>query len=187
MNTATLTRPDRAATSPHTGSWVIDATRAVVALSGKASFLAPTMSARFHRVEGAVEISETAGGLSGAVDVSVDVTSITTGNPVWDDVITSFDPFDAQHFPVALYRSSRVRWTDRRATIDGALTLHGVTKSVPLTASYDMSRDGTRMLVRAAGSIDRSAFGIAFDVPGAGKLVPRTMRLAIDADVVLAP
>jgi polyisoprenoid-binding protein YceI len=187
MNTATLTRPDRTATSPQSGTWVIDATRAVVAFSGKASFLAPSISARFHGVEGAVEITETSGGFTGTVDVSVDVTSIATGNPVWDDLITSFDPFDAQHFPVAFYQSSRVQWTDRRATIDGALTLRGVTRSVPLTASYDLSRDGTRMLVRAAGSIDRSAFGIAFDVPGAGKLVPRTMRLAIDADVVLTP
>jgi hypothetical protein len=42
------------------------------------------------------------------------------------------------------------------------------------------------MLVRAAGSIDRKAFGISFDMPGCGKLVPRVMRLAIDVDVELA-
>jgi len=37
--------------------------------------------------------------------------------------------------------------------------------------------------VRAGGSIDRNAFGIRFDVPGVGKLVPRIMRLEIDVDV----
>ena len=57
---------------------------------------------------------------------------------------------------------------------------------MPLSASYDVARDGRRMLVRAAGSIDRKAFGISFDMPGGGKLVPRVMRLAIDVDVALA-
>jgi len=61
-----------------------------------------------------------------------------------------------------------------------------VTQRVPLAASYDVARDGRRMLVRAAGSIDREAFGISFDMPGGGKLVPRVMRLAIDVDVALA-
>jgi hypothetical protein len=55
-----------------------------------------------------------------------------------------------------------------------------------LSASYDVARDGRRMLVRAAGSIDRKAFGISFDLPGGGKLVPRVMRLAIDVDAALA-
>lgn len=166
--------------------WIIDTTRAVVAFSGKASFLAPTISARFVGVEGSIDVTESSGDLSGSVDVSVDVTSLTTGNSVWDDLIASVDPFDADHFPVAVYRSTGVRWADRQVTIDGTLTLAGVTKSVPLTASYDVARDGERMLVRAAGSIDRKAFGISFDIPGCGKLVPRVMRLEIDVDVLLA-
>jgi len=68
--------------------------------------------------------------------------------------------------------------------IDGTLTLRGVTRTVSLTASYDVGRHADRMLVRAAGSIDREAFGIRFDVPGVGKLVPRVLRLEIDVDVV---
>jgi polyisoprenoid-binding protein YceI len=186
MTTATLTRTARTATAPRAGTWVIDATRAVVAFSGKAAFLTPTIRARFVDVEGSVEVTETSRDLAGSVDVSVDVTSITTGNSVWDELINSFDPFDANHFPMAVYRSTRVRWADRQVTIDGTLTLRGVTKSVPLTASYDVARDGERMLVRAAGSIDRKAFGISFDMPGCGKLVPRVMRLEIDVDVVFA-
>jgi polyisoprenoid-binding protein YceI len=186
MTTSTLTRPTRTSTGPQSGTWVIDSTRALVAFSGKASFLTPKISARFLGVEGRIEVVETSGGLTGAVDVSVDVTSMTTGNPTWDDLLASFDPFDANHFPVAVYRSTGVEWTDGHATIDGALTLGGVTKQVSLTASYDVARDGSRMLVRATGSIDRSAFGISFDLPGCGKLVPRVLRLDIDVDVVLA-
>ena len=186
MTTSTLTRPARTATGPRSGAWAIDSTRAVVAFSGKASFLTPTISARFLGVEGSVEVADTSRGLAGTVDVAVDVTSLTTGNPVWDELIASFDPFDADHFPVAVYRSTRVEWSDGRAIIEGSLTLRGVTKAVPLSASYDVARDGERMLVRAAGSIDRKAFGVSFDLPGCGKLLPRVLRLEIDVDVVPA-
>jgi polyisoprenoid-binding protein YceI len=186
MTTATLPRTTRTAAGPQSGTWLIDSTRAVVAFSGKASFLAPTISARFLGVEGSVEVDDTGRGLAGAVDVAVDVASLTTGASRWDELITTFDPFDAAHFPVAVYRSARVEWTDGQARIDGTLTLRGVTRSVPLTASYDVARDGLRMLVRAAGTIDRTAFGISFDMPGFGKLVPTLMQLAIDVDAVLA-
>ena len=40
------------------------------------------------------------------------------------------------------------------------------------------------MVVRAGGTVDREAFGLRFDVPGVGKLVPRQLRLEIDVDVV---
>jgi polyisoprenoid-binding protein YceI len=186
MTTGTLTRPARSAVNPRTGAWLIDSTRAVVAFSGKASFLTPTINARFLGVAGSVNVAETPRGLHGAVDVSVDVKSMTTGNSTWDDLLTSLDPFHAARFPVAVYRSTRVQWTDGQARIDGTLTLRGVTRSVPLSASYDVARDGRRMLVRAAGSLDRQAFGISFDLPGGGKLVPRVMRLAIDVDAALA-
>ena len=186
MTTGTLTRPTRPAAGPRSGAWVIDSTRATVAFSGKASFLTPTISARFLGVEGSVEVAETPDGVTGAVDVSVDVASLTTGNAAWDDLITTLDPFDAKHFPVAVYRSTGVEWTEGRATINGTLTLRGLTMPVTLTASYDVGRDGERMLVRAAGSVDRKAFGVSLDVPGCGKLLPRVMRLEIDVDVVLA-
>jgi hypothetical protein len=43
------------------------------------------------------------------------------------------------------------------------------------------------MLVRAGGAVDRNEFGVRFDVPGVGKLVPRILRLAIDVDVTRLP
>jgi polyisoprenoid-binding protein YceI len=186
MTTATLTRSTRTTGALQSGVWLIDSTRANVSFSGKASFLAPTISARFLGVEGSIEVDETDGGHAGGVEVAVDVTSLTTGTQAWDDVVLCADPFDAAHFPVAVYRSTHVEWSDGRATIDGTLTLRGVTRSVSLAASYVVARDGERMLVRAAGSIDRKAFGVNFDIPGCGKLVPRVLRLEIDVDVVLA-
>ena len=187
MATATATRPATAGTrgttpwrvAPPEGSWVIDPGRAVVAFSGRTSFVAPTIRARFPVVTGSVEV-----GPEHSVRVEVDVTSMTTGNRAYDEIISAFDPFDVARHPMAVYRSTTVAWTPEGAVIDGSLALRGVTRTVSLTATYDVGRSGDRMLVRAGGSIDRNAFGIRFDVPGVGKLVPRVMRLEIDVDVV---
>jgi polyisoprenoid-binding protein YceI len=199
MATATATRPTRPTrptttarpttavpaeatgwrVAPPAGTWTIDPSRAVVAFSGRTSFVSPTIRARFAEVGGTVEVGD-----EHAVRVDVDVTSMTTGNRAYDEVISAFDPFDAARHPMAVYRSSAVAWTPDGAVIDGSLTLRGVTRTVSLTATYDLGRGGDRMLVRAGGSVDREAFGVRFDVPGVGKLVPRIMRLEIDVDVV---
>jgi polyisoprenoid-binding protein YceI len=180
--TATAARPGTAGwrVAPPGGTWVIDPARAVVAFSGRSSFLAPAISARFPEVAGTVEVGD-----EHSVRVEVDVTSMTTGNRAYDELISAFDPFDAARFPMAVYRSTAVAWTPEGARVDGDLTLRGVTRTVSLTATYDVGRHSDRMLVRAGGSVDREAFGVRFDVPGVGKLVPRVMRLDIDVDVVL--
>ena len=58
-----------------------------------------------------------------------------------------------------------------------------MTRAVPLQASYATGRDADRMAVRAGGQVDRAAFGVSFDVPGVGALVPRRLRLDIDVDL----
>ena len=181
MVTATATRPASTGwrVAPPEGTWAIDPHRAVVAFSGRTSFVSPTIRARVADVGGTVQV-----GHEHSVQVDVDVTSMTTGNRAYDEIISAFDPFDAARHPMAVYRSSAVAWTPEGAVIDGTLTLRGVTRTVSLTATYDVGRTGDRMLVRAGGSIDRDAFGIRFDVPGVGKLVPRVMRLEIDVDVI---
>ena len=183
MAAALLTATD----APPAGTWAIDPGRAVVAFSGRAGFLAPTISARFASVSGEVTV-----GAEHGVRVEVDVTSMTTGNRAWDEVIGSVDPFDTGRFPLAVYESTRVLWTATGADIEGRLTLRGVTRPVALSASYQVGRDlgrdaglrAGRMMVRAGGTVDRQAFGLRFDVPGVGKLVPRQLRLEIDVDVV---
>lgn len=179
--TATLLRTESRTALPEAGTWSIDPRRAVVAFSGRTSFLTPTISARFQGVTGMVRVGDAAD--DGSVDVEVDVTTLTTGNRSWDDVIATFDPFDAQRHPVATYRSTAVTRLAGEIGIEGELTLRGVTRRIGLTASYDVGARGDRMLVRAGGTIDREQFGVRFDVPGLGKIIPRTMRLEIDVDV----
>jgi polyisoprenoid-binding protein YceI len=101
-------------------------------------------------------------------------------------VIGAVDPFETGRFPLAVYESTRVLWSATGADIEGRLTLRGVTRPVALSASYQVGRGAGRMMVRAGGTVDRQAFGLRFDVPGVGKLVPAQLRLEIDVDVVRA-
>lgn len=183
MPAATTSSRTVPAGAPPAGTWTIDPARARVGFSGKAGVLAPTVSARFAGVEGHIEV---AARREHRLRVEVDVTSMTTGCGPWDDVIGAVDPFDASRFPIAVYESTRVLWTERGADVEGALTLRGVTKPVALSASYAVGRGQHRMVVRAGGVVDRAAFGLRFDVPGVGRLIPKHLRLEIDVDVVRA-
>ncbi len=176
--TATLTR-SRDLALPQAGTWAIDPARARVSFSGRTSFLTPTMSARFTDVSGRINVGHEAE--SGEIDVEVGVDSVTTGTRAYDELISSFDPFDASRFPVATYRSTSITWSGSEALVEGALTLRGVRCSVALTAAYAVSRDD-RMLIRGGATIDREAFGVRFEIPGLGRIVPRAMRLEIDVD-----
>jgi len=55
---------------------------------------------------------------------------------------------------------------------------------VALRAWHSASRCGDRLVVQAEGDVDPTAFGVRLDLPGAGLLVPRRLRLAIRVEAV---
>ena len=143
---------------------------------GRASRFLPTVQARFTSVTGSVGTD--------AVEVDVDVRSLTTGNRTYDDLLLAADPFDAARHPVATYRSDGILWVGDDAVVDGELSLRGRTGSVQLRASCSFRSDGTARLT-AAGRVDRRLFGLRLEVPGCGALLPTHLDLSID--VTAAP
>jgi polyisoprenoid-binding protein YceI len=156
------------------GTWLLDPTRTAVSFSGRSSRLAPTFRASFGAVTGTVDVAETA-----RLSVDVDVTSLTTGNRAWDELLRSLDPFDASRCRVATYRGT----ADADGRVSGELELRGVMQPVSLQAA--VRRVGEEVHVSARGSVDRLAFGIRCDLPGVGRFVPSVMSL--DIDVVAVP
>jgi polyisoprenoid-binding protein YceI len=175
------TSPERNARLPREGLWVLDPSAATVGFTGRASRLAPAVSARFAGVTGSLLVR--ADVTASQVDVEVDVTTMTSGTRAWDELVTAVDPFEAETFPTATYRSSTIRWHGDRADVVGELTLRGVTRPVPLTARHSVSADGERLTLTAEGSVDRSEFGVRCDIPGAVLLIPRrlTLQIAVEA------
>jgi polyisoprenoid-binding protein YceI len=117
------------------------------------------------------------------VEISIPVASVSTTNAVLDGELKSADWFDAARFPAIRFVSTRVVRTGQgRATIDGNLTLHGVTRPVILAASFNGA--GTNSMSKAytvgfnaTTTIRRSDFGVTKYVP----LVGDTVAIRISA------
>jgi polyisoprenoid-binding protein YceI len=163
------------------GTWAVDPAAACVAFAGRASRLAPTFAARFARVGGSVHVA--ASPTDSRVDVDVDLTSMTTGNRAYDDLLAAVDPFDVVAHPVGAYRSGCVRLAGGTAVVDGTLVLRGLPVPVRLAGSSRLLGRG-RARLRATGHVDRRSFGLRLDLPGCGFLVPTRLQVDIDVEVV---
>jgi polyisoprenoid-binding protein YceI len=120
------------------------------------------------------------------VGVCVDVRTITTGNPVWDDILRIADPFRAGEHPLAHYVSTLVRWTGAGFDVEGVLELAGAAAPLALKAAVTQNADST-VTLEGNGTIDPRAAGLQLNVPGARLLMPRAMALRIAVVAARAP
>jgi polyisoprenoid-binding protein YceI len=162
-----------------TGTWVLDPGRAQVTFSGRMSKLAPMFRASFGSVSGTVDVAGTT-----RLCVEVDVTSVSTGNRAWDELLRGLDPFAATRCPRATYRGTADLVVGDCAVVEGELELRGVRQPVALAAR--VLPHGDEVLVTATGTIDRRSFGVRCDLPGVGRFVPAVMQLDIVVTAVRA-
>lgn len=172
--------PSTRTAPPASGRWLLDPSTADVAFSGRATRISPVVRARFTGVSGSV----VAGPEGTCVSVDVDVRTMTSGHRGYDELLAAVDPFSVEAFPTAHYRGTAVDWRDGVATVQGSLALRGAVRPVVLHARHAASSRGDRLVVQAHGDVDPAAFGVRLDVPGAGLLVPRRLRLAIRVEAV---
>jgi polyisoprenoid-binding protein YceI len=96
--------------------------------------------------------------------------------PICFDIVKGPQMLDTAKFPKIVFRSQKVRMTGAKSMeISGTLDLHGVTRPVVLTATFNGGYAGmptmdpqARVGFSAHGSFKRSDFGIAFGVPAPG-------------------
>lgn len=149
-----------------------------------------TMYGRFDKASGKVTIDRAA--KSGTIDLSIDTISVTTGDVdkgsrprTRDEHLRSPDFFNAAEFPKATYKSSKITFNgDNPSSIDGELTLLGVTKPVQLTIERFKCNPASgnakeRCGGNATGKFKRSDFGMKFGVPNIGDEV--TLLVSFEA------
>jgi polyisoprenoid-binding protein YceI len=91
---------------------------------------------RFEKVTGTITASPDLAACS--VDITIDVASLSTQNTKRDEDIRGPAYFDVSKFPTMTYRGQGIRRGPGGAwMMDGSLTLHGVTKVVPLTFVFN--------------------------------------------------
>jgi polyisoprenoid-binding protein YceI len=73
---------------------------------------------------------------SGSVDIEIDMTSVNTGSTDFNGHIQGEDFLDTAKFPKATFKSTKVVFEgDKPKSIEGQLTIKGVTKPVTLTVT----------------------------------------------------
>lgn len=142
-----------------------------------------TQQSRFDKVAGSVILDAEA--RAGSVDVSIDMKSVNTGSPAFNDHIQKPGLFDTQQFPTATFKSTAVKFDgDKPARVDGILTLNGVSKPVTLIVSGFTRKPHPMMKKDAIGAnasavIKRSEFNAGKHVPYVGDEV--TLSIAVEA------
>lgn len=125
-----------------------------------------------------------------SVRVSVDLASVDTRNDKRDEHLRSSDFLDIATHPTMTFESTRVRWRRNGAfTVDGTLTLRGVSKPLTLTGKglTQVVTDpwgNERVGVSATGILNRQDFGVQWNqaLETGGVLVGDEVTLRIDAE-----
>ena len=93
-----------------------------------------TQLSRFDKTTGSITLDKAA--RTGSVDVTIDTTSVNTGYPLFNQHIQGEDFFDTAKYPTITYKSTKVNFDgDKPTTIEGNLTVKGITKPVTLTVT----------------------------------------------------
>lgn len=149
-----------------------------------------TVRGRFDKIAGKITLDLAA--KTGSIDVSIDTASIDTGHPKGengmrsrDEHLRSPDFFNAAEFPTMSYKSTKLNFKgDVLESVDGNLTLLGVTKPVKLTVTA--FKCGTNPMTKkdmcgadAVAKIKRSDFGMKTWIPMVGDDI--TVLLNVEA------
>ncbi len=112
------------------GTWAIDPVHSEVSFTVR-HLMVSKVRGRFTRFAGTFVTGEDP--LESSVEATVELASIDTDNADRDAHIRSADFFDVERYPTLTYRSTGIRRDGDGFIVDGELSLHGVTRSVPLT------------------------------------------------------
>ena len=152
-----------------------------------------TIYGRFDKFGGKFALDTAA--KTGNVEVTIDTASVDTNENdkgsrarSRDEHLRSADFFNAAEFPRMTYKSTKVAFNgDHPATIEGTLTLLGVTKPVTLTVERFKCNPATATAKErcggvAVGKLKRSDFGMSRAIPSIGDEVALTVAWEANKD-----
>jgi polyisoprenoid-binding protein YceI len=142
-----------------------------------------TQLSRFNKTTGKIVFDKAA--KTGSVDIVIDTKSVDTGYDTFNEHIQGEDFLDTAKFPTATFKSTKVNFEgDKPSTIEGNLTLKGVTKPVTLkvTSFQAMPHPMTKkdaIGANATTTVKRSDFNAGKYAPYVGDEV--TIDIAVEA------
>ena len=172
-----------------TGTWGVDPVHSTVQFSIRHLGIS-SIRGRFTDVDASVDVGDDLS--SSSLSATIGMGSIDTGNADRDGHVTSSDIFDAEANPKMTFTSTSISSSgDNDYQVTGDMTMHGVTRSETLEVTFfgteDNPLDGSvRAGFVATGSIDRTDYGIDWNVPLAagGFMLGTDVAITIDAQLV---
>ena len=173
---------------PTTQEWSIDPAHTQVGFSVK-HLMITNVKGRFSHVTGTVRLDTAIS--QPEVDISIDATSITTGDPKRDAHLRSADFLHVEQHPTIQFRATRLDGNvDTKFTLDGELTIRGVTRPATLyVISEGRANDpwgNAKAGYTATTRINRKDFGLEWNVAleAGGVLVGEDVKITIETQLV---
>lgn len=174
-------------------TWVIDPDHSCAAFAVKHMALAHVRG-QFTKMKGVIRF-DPADKTHTAVDVEIEVASVTTGIKKRDEHLLTNDFFDQKLYPSITFRSKAVEFpAGNRCRVSGELTIRGMTQPVMFEGEYAGPRQnpyGEETTVGFSGSvvINREDFGIMWGselMDGGGLVAGKEIQIFLDVEADLA-
>lgn len=171
------------------GTWTMDPVHSVVQFSVRHLGIS-SIRGSFAEAEASLDVGDDLSAT--ALSATIGMGSIKTGNADRDGHVTSSDIFNAEANPKMTFRSNAISdGGDGGYEVAGDMTINGVTRPETLAVTFfgteDNPLDGSvRAGFAASGRIDRTAYGIDWNVPLAsgGIMLGKEVDISIDAQLV---
>jgi polyisoprenoid-binding protein YceI len=174
---------------PDPGEWEIEPNHSQIGFTARHIGLA-RIHGRFNTFAGAIRIADRME--DSAMHVIIDASSIDTNVQMRDDHLRSSDFFDVGRYPTMEFYSDRfVHRGGSRWGVSGALTLHGVSRTVMLDTQYLGVGNGvegeTRAACRATTELHREDFTLTWQTMLARGIAAVGSSIVIDMDIQIVP
>ena len=170
-------------------TWRIDATHSEVTF--RVRHLVSRVRGTFTDWNGTI-VADPASLAGGSVTVEIQTASIDTNNERRDTHLRSADFFDAARHPTITFRSTGVTARGGELTVNGQITLRGVTRPVVLNGRM-LEVGGVagrrRIGFEATTTINRMDFGVAWNraAEGGGVVLGDDVQISLAVEAVEQP
>jgi polyisoprenoid-binding protein YceI len=191
MSTTTkeLTRIIDGMPVPAAGKWVIDGSHTSAEFVAR-HLMVTKVRGGFGAIGGTLDVAENP--TDSKVEVTIETSSVSTGDTERDGHIKSPDFFDTDNYPEMTFASTAVRVDGSSWILDGDLTIKGVSK--PVSLEFDFAGIVTdpwgnqKAAFSAATTIDREDWNLIWNVAleTGGVLVSKKIAIEIEMQAVPA-
>lgn len=171
-----------------TGTWVIDPTHTTIGFTARHAMIAKVRGG-FTEFSGSFTL-DGANPAASSAELTIQAASFDTGNADRDAHVKGEEFLDVEKFPTLTFTSTGVAAKGDDFVVTGDLTIHGVTKSVPVEFELvGVSVDpwgNTRIGFEGEAEISRKDFGLTWNVAleAGGVLVSDNIKISLDVEAV---